>query len=214
MQSSDDKPQLNFKSVHIFGIGALAILAYAVWPTPYILSKEKDGTISRVNRFSGVTEVSTGKGWTSTEELSRKERVAESERKTVQLEAQKAETEKKLKLAEPKTLPAVTFGSKNQYSAQIVLIFRENYMHFKVTASPDKDELSTAVLNPNDVPLLLLSFQDSTGFSIEDQIINNRQVTRDSDGKGGTTSIDFEGKIPISEDAYQSLTRVMVKWYF
>ena len=46
--------------------GAIGYVLYAIWPTPYSLSR-RDNTIIRTNRITGAEDVKTNKGWLSLE---------------------------------------------------------------------------------------------------------------------------------------------------
>jgi hypothetical protein len=46
--------------------GAIGYVLYAIWPTPYSLSK-RDNSVIRTNRITGAEDVRTKSGWKSLE---------------------------------------------------------------------------------------------------------------------------------------------------
>jgi hypothetical protein len=52
----------------IVGLLVLALLVF-VWPTPYLIVRDSKGHIYRVNRFTGVREEATEKGWRTKDQL-------------------------------------------------------------------------------------------------------------------------------------------------
>lgn len=50
----------------VLGAALVALCLTFIWPTPWVIDKERNGgleRIVRVNRFTGVKEVSTPGGW-------------------------------------------------------------------------------------------------------------------------------------------------------
>lgn len=98
-------------------LASLAALAFMlfVWPTPYVITRD-EGTVYRVNRFTGVRQQATDTGWKTEEEISRESRAELSREEAKQAAKRRAKTRQVLQ-----DLAAVNDRDHRPFPGEIVI---------------------------------------------------------------------------------------------
>lgn len=214
MNSKTDKIERRETAIRWIVFAVVAFLAASfIWPTPYILTRQNNGTVTRVNRFTGVVDVSTGAGWMTSEQ--RRKLDDESARRQAALTAavEKEEATKRANLSKPRLFADTHFGSELQYNAHLSSVYESDTVRLKLLVSPFSKGMR-AFYDQGIGPIFNLNLYDKAEFLIHKEQIEKANCTLLSDGKGGYVGIQFEGQYPSSEDEYKSLTGFAVTWYF
>ena len=214
MQYRKEKPPVEPTSGHtagpsnqviMLGVGILGFLflviclfGFFVWPTPYEVNT-KGEEIWRVNRWSGVRELSTTNGWKTEREI---EDEIEAKRKAEETSKKMQEQADQLaisKLGDMKSLGDVKFGGKSEYTASMSVKWVDGYVNYKLTLKPYTDPL-ISYSNPYGHKPVTPKLLDKDGFKLLEIVIGDPIKISDA---GTFTGQSYEGSAAMTRADYE-----------
>lgn len=191
----------------------LFLVFWFIFPTPYEYTR-KAPDIYRVNRFTGLLEVSTAKGWRTQDELDRESQAKAEARSKALAEAEAKAQSKQKERSRGKSLPEVAFGSNDQYKANVRISYSGAELLYQVTVSPFSGSLKEAYDNPY-ITAALVEFQL---FNEDDFLVSTIAPPRSSfvrmHESGKVRCLEAQGSRFVTEKEYDQISYFLPVWRF
>jgi hypothetical protein len=182
---------------------------WLVWPTPYEYTR-KAPNVWRVNRFSGIQEISTSKGWRTESEVT-----AEADARAAVQEAALAKKNAVLKadeekLAVPRSLNSCDLGGAE---ASCSIAYRDDYLFYTISLQLD-GALKLAWTSENRGPYYVVAkFVDQNGLEIISERSTLSEFAQRYEGPGKPPKhISLSKKMLLGEKDFRGISSWSPEW--